>query len=289
MSFFRSLKDSINSRLSDRQTRFLRNIIEPPFLYAPASKDSVLILGCQRSGTTLTYLIFNSHPQVRGIDETDTYYRFPHQSVLYRNSRQNYLTCYKLPNQTNNFEYIAQHFPKTKIVIPQRNPYRVVSSMRGFKIEDTTQKGSWLDLFAKDELLGLSSFFPEIKSLDLDRLSPIALGAYVWKYKNMAIAKYQQAGFDVFTFKYENLLDDPRQIISRILNFTNLKWDDIVLNHQQYYQGDKKRYPGGTRGDRPIDAANKQRRLNLAKSEIELITSICQEQMTVCGYESVVA
>lgn len=286
MSLIRSFKNSISSKLTKRQTRFLRNIVEPPFLYSFLSKDSVLILGCQRSGTTLTYLIFNSHPQVKGIDETETGYAFPHQSILYRNSIKNYLTCLKLFNQTANFEYIAQHFPQTKIIAPIRNPYRVVASMRAFKTKTKTHSGNWLNCFAKDELLDMSSFFSEIESLDVDNLDEISLGAYVWKYKKMLIDQYQQAGFNVLTFKYENLLDNPRKTITKILNFTGLEWDDILLNHQKYYDGVDKRYPGGTRSDRPVEAANKKRQLNLAKSEIELITLICQDRMAACGYDN---
>lgn len=285
MSFLHLLKKSISSKLTKKQTKFLRNLIEPPFLYSPSSKDSVLILGCQRSGTTLTYLIINSHPQVKGIDETETDYAFPHQSILYRNSLRNYLTCIKLPNQTSNFEYITRHFPQTRIIIPIRNPYQVVASMRAFQIQGKTEQGNWLDFYAKDELLKLSIFFPEIKSLNINQLSKIEIGAYLWKYKNLVIAEYQQAGLKVFTFKYENLLNNPRSVISKILNFTDLKWDEIVLNHQKYYDGDNKRYPGGTRGDRPINAAKKQNKLNLSKSEIESITSICKEQMVVCSYK----
>lgn len=285
ISFLRSFKNSITSKLTKKQTKFLRNLIEPPFLYSSLSKNSVLILGCQRSGTTLTYLIFNSHPQVKGIDETATGYSFPHQSVLYGNSLKNYLTCLKLPNQTSNFDYIASHFPQTKIVIPIRNPYRVLASMRAFKIETKTKSGNWLDYFAKDELLELSTFFPEIKSLDVNQLNKIEIGAYVWKYKNLAIVKYREAGFKVFAFKYENLLKNPRSVIGKILDFTDLEWDDIVLDHQKYYDGDDKKYPGGTQGNRPIKRANKDSKLNLSSSEIKLINSICKEQMTVHGYE----
>ena len=289
MSLVYSFKNFFTSKLTDRQTRLLRNIVEPPFLFSSRSKDSVLILGCQRSGTTLTYLIFNSHPQVRGIDETETGYSFPHQSVLYRNSRQNYLTCLKLPNQTFNFDYIRQHFPQTKIVVPMRDPYQVVDSMRSFEIQNKQRQGNWLNFFAKSELLRLgNSFFPEIFALDLDRLDEISLGAYVWKYKIMAIEKYKRSGFKTLVFKYEELLKNPHRVIGNILNFTDLAWDDIVLNHQNYYDGDSKRYPGGTRADRPIDTSNKKRQLNLSPSQIDSITSICQAPMKTYGYQKIV-
>lgn len=287
MSLINSLKNLVTKNLNNNQTRLIRNLVEPPFLYSQLSKQSILILGCQRSGTTLTFLILNSHPQVKGIDETETSYSFPHQSVLYRNSINNYLTCFKLPNQTFNFKYIMQHYPQTKIIFPIRNPYSVVSSMRSFAIQTKSKQGNWLNCFAKEELLSLdSSFLPNILSLDLDGLDEISLGAYVWKYKNMALDKYKKAGFDIFVFKYEDLLDNARKILTKIIDFAALDWDDIVLNHQKYYDGETQRYPGGTRGSRPINISNKKRKLNLSKDEIELITSICHEQMTGYDYQN---
>ena len=286
MSFINSLKNSVTKKLNNNQTRLIRNLVEPPFLYSQLSKWSILILGCQRSGTTLTFLILNSHPQVKGIDETETGYSFPYQSVLYRNSINNYSTCFKHPNQTFNFKYITQHYPQTKIIFPIRNPYSVVSSMRSFTVQTKAKQGNWLNCFAKEELLGLdSSFLPDVLSLDLDSLDEISLGAYVWKYKNMALDKYKQAGFHVFAFRYEDLLDSPRKVITEILDFADLDWDDIVLNHQKYYDGEKKKYPGGTRGSQPINMSNKKRNLNLSRDEVELITSICHEQMISYDYQ----
>ena len=284
MSLINLLKNSISKKLNNNQNRLIRNCVEPPFLYSKLSRQSILILGCQRSGNTLTFLILNSHPQVKGIDETETGYSFPYQSLLYRNSINNYLTCLKLPNQTFNFKYITQHYPQTKIIFPIRNPYSVVSSMRSFTIQTKTKQGNWLNCFAKEELLGLdSSFLPDILSLDLDSLDEISLGAYMWKYKNMALDKYKKAGFDIFVFKYEDLLDNPSRVITKIIDFLDLDWDDIVLNHQKYYERDQKGYPGGTRGYRPINKSNQKRKHNLSKHEVNLITSICDDQLI--GYD----
>lgn len=286
MSLISLLKNSLTDKLTINQTRLIRNLVEPPFLYSQLSKHSVLILGCQRSGTTLTFLILNSHPQVKGIDESESNYSFPHQNVLYNNSKNNYLTCLKLPNQTFNLKYILQHFPQTKIIWPIRNPYRVVSSMRSFAIQRKAKQGNWLEFFAQKELLSLSNFFPEIKTLNLANLDEVSLGAYIWKYKNYALEQYKKTNLDILVFKYEDLLDNPREIISKILHFIGLNWDDIVLSHNQYYNNDAKRYPGGTRGDLPINKSNKKRQFNLSQREIELVTSICQEQIIAYGYEN---
>jgi protein-tyrosine sulfotransferase len=290
MNVVYSLKNLVTKKLNSNQTRLMRNLVEPPFLYSKLSKQSALILGCQRSGTTLLFLILNSHPQIKGIDETETGYSFPHQNILYRNSIKDYLTCFKLPNQTFNFKYIKQHYPQTKIIFPIRNPYSVVSSMRSFMIETKNKQGNWLNCFAKEELLEIDAdFLPDISALDIDSLDEISLGAYIWKYKNMALKKYQKLGFNVFTFKYEELLNNPQKVIREILYFLDLDWDNIVLNHQQYYKDDRKRYPGGTRGNRAINLANQKRKPNLSKGEIKSITSICHDSVIAYGYENLFA
>lgn len=285
MSLLNSLKNSVTKNLTINQTRLLRNIIEPPFLYSQLSKRSALILGCQRSGTTLTFLILNSHPQIKGIDETQSNYSFPHQSFLYRYAKNDNLVCLKLPNQTFNLKYITQHFPQAKIIWPVRNPYMVISSMRSFIVEGKKKQGNWLDFYVKEELIGLSNFLPAILSLDLDNLDNISLASHLWNYKNLALEKYRQAGLDTFVFRYEDLLDNPRKVIDENLNFLGLVWDDVVLNHHTYYSGHTKRYPGGTRGDRPINRSYKKRKPNLTQQEIRTVSSICREYMLAYGYK----
>ena len=273
-----SLKNIAKSKLNKKQLELIKNIVQPPWLYSSLSKNLIIVLGCQRSGTTLTYLILNSHPRIKGIDETESNYCFPHPNILYYNWIRGYKTCLKLPNQTFNLEYIIKYFPQAKIIWLVRNPYAVVSSMRKFQ----TSGGNWLDRYAKQELLRESILIPEIRSLDLE-LDEISLGAMVWKYKNIALEKYKNAGLEMFTIKYEELLDSPQQVIANMLDFANLEWNDNVLNHHQHYRGNKK-YPGGTKGNIAIDKSRKEPHLNLSESEIEAINLICKEDIIVYGY-----
>jgi hypothetical protein len=162
--------------------------------------------------------------------------------------------------------------------------------MRSFTIETRNKQGNWLNCFAKEELLGLDAdFLPDISALDVDSLDEVSLGAYIWKYKNMALKKYQKLGFDVFTFKYEELLNNPQKVIRKILYFLDLDWDNIVLNHQQYYRDDQKRYPGGTSGNKAINLANQKQKPNLSEGEIKSITSICHDSVIAYGYENLFA
>ena len=92
-----SLKNFAKRKLNKQQIESIKNIVQPPWLYSSLSKHLIIILGCQRSGTTLTYLILNSHPQIKGIDETESNYCFPNPSILYYNWIRGYTTCLKLP------------------------------------------------------------------------------------------------------------------------------------------------------------------------------------------------
>ena len=275
-----SLKNVAKQTLNQKQISIVKNIVQPPWLYTPLSKNLCIILGCQRSGTTLTYLILNSHPQIKGIDETDSNYCFPHPIFLYYHWLQrSCLTCLKLPNQTFNLEYIAQYFPQAKIVWLIRHPYSVVSSMRKFK----TRGGNWLNQYAKKELSKESVLVPEINNLQLDNLDEISLGATVWKYKNAALEKFKSAGFAVLSIKYEELLENPSQIIAGMLDFIDLEWHENLLKHHQSAPKHKD-YPGGTKGNIPIDKSRKKPQLSLSDSEIKTIDSICQADMKLYGY-----
>ena len=274
-----SLKNTAKRKLNREQIELLKNLVQPPWLYSSRSKHLIIILGCQRSGTTLTYLILNSHSQIKGIDETESNYCFPHPSILAYNWMRGYTTCLKLPNQTFNLEHIVKYFPQAKIIWLLRNPYAVVSSMRKFQ----TNGGNWLNRYAKQELLRESLLIPEILSLDLENLDEVSLGAMVWRYKNIALEKYKNTGLNIFTVKYEELLDRPQQVIANMLEFANLEWNDNVLNHHQHYRG-KKKYPGGTKGNIAIDKSRKKPDLALSESEIKAIELICKEYMKVYGY-----
>lgn len=274
-----SLKNFAKSTLNQKQIGLIKDVVQPPWLYSSLSKNLIIILGCQRSGTTLTYLILNSHPRIKGIDETESNYCFPHPSVLYYHWIRGYKTCCKLPNQTFNLEHIIKYFPQAKIVWLIRNPYAVVSSMRKFQ----TNGGNWLNRYGLQELLRESLLIPEIRSLELENLDEVSLGAMVWKYKNIALEKYKSAGLEIFTVKYEELLDNSHQVITNLLDFADLEWHDNLLNHHQYYQGNKK-YPGGTKGNIPINKSRKQPDLVLSEEEIKTIYLICKESMIVYGY-----
>ncbi|MGB5596506.1 MAG: sulfotransferase, partial [Crocosphaera sp.] len=79
-----NFKQLVSNKLSYDQKYLLRNLINFRVLSPPFSKSLVLILGCQRSGTTLTLLMLQAHPQIKGYDESHCHspFPFPHSASL---------------------------------------------------------------------------------------------------------------------------------------------------------------------------------------------------------------
>ena len=93
----------------------------------------VLITGCQRSGTTLLYLILDSHPQVRGMDEWEF------KAVLFDRylTQPEYHPCFavKLPKIAHLVPALAG-IPGTKVLWCIRDPRDVVTSMLKLQQQD---------------------------------------------------------------------------------------------------------------------------------------------------------
>ena len=269
----------VKSKLSSNQKRLIYDAINFKFVLPTLSKKLVLILGCQRSGTTLTFLMLNSHPKLTILDETESQFDYLPLNSMFQNWIEgNFFGC-KLPAKVGNIEYINRYFPHVKIVWPIRNPYSVISSMKSLDMG----KDSWINLYGKLEIKSLTSLFPEINDLNIDLLDEASMGAYIWKYKNLAIKKYQERKLNIFPFKYEDLLENPQKIASNLLDFIGLEWNESILEYnRKYKQG--KQYAGKTRGDKPLNLDRKKPKLNLSDTEIETIASICNYPMKIYGY-----
>lgn len=277
----RSITTSLKQQLSVKQKDFLRDAVNLRVFSPALSPNLVLILGCQRSGTTLALLMLQAHPFITGIDETEfpSPYPFPSSVSLYRHHLQQKRVCLKLPEHIFNVEYIARHFPQGKILWIVRNPYSVISSMSSLK----NSKGSWIKRCGAMELKRLEPFYPEIAKLDLASLDEISLAAMVWKYKNQALEIYQQKGLNVMPFRYEDLLEDPQDMMQKVLEFLELPWSDRVLEYHKYHSTGKT-YPGNTKGDKAIDPSRKSSQPKLTQSETNRINAIAGELIKLYNY-----
>lgn len=279
MNIFLKFKHKISSQIPLEQRTKIHNIghtILSPYL----SKKYILITGCQRSGTTLTFLMLNAHPLIYGLDEGDTGFNYPTPLNLLSHSLKGDYTCSKLPTRVSDVNKIKKFFPEAKILFTIRHPYSVISSMKNLWPER-----NWINRCAKEELGNLSSLFPEINNLKVDCLPEIYLASYIWKYKNLALSIYEQKKLNLLSLRYEDLLDNPQFLMEKILNFLDLPWSENVLNHHQFADHKKVNYIGNTRSDKPIDQARKNPKLTLAKSDLEIINDICGELMANFNYD----
>jgi hypothetical protein len=96
----------------------------------------VLITGCQRSGTTLLYLILDSHPQIRGMDE----WEFKTALFDIYLTQPEYHPCFavKLPKIAH-FAPALAAIPGAKVLWCVRDPRDVVTSM--LKLGQTAKSG----------------------------------------------------------------------------------------------------------------------------------------------------
>ncbi len=274
---------------SKQLQNIVRKKIIAPYLCTRLSINLIPILGCQRSGTTLTFLILTAHPKIRGLDEFDSNFSFSNYPwrVLLRNTLDGYYSCFKLPAETHQLSYITRYYHRSKIIWPVRSCYATISSMKNLSMN---KKRNWLDADwgSIQELNNLTLLFSEIKNIDIENLretNPVALGAYVWKYKMLALKLYQEQELNIYDFRFEELLDSPKTRLPELLDFIGVEWDDSVLSPEQSQEKrDKVVYAGGTRSDRPIDGTRKSPKLSLNQAEIDCINAICGKEMESYGY-----
>ncbi len=274
---------------SKKLQNIVRKNVIAPYLCKNLSRKLIPILGCQRSGTTLTFLILTAHPKIEGLDEFESKFSFSSYSwrMLFRNTLDGNYSCFKLPQKVHELSYITRYYPHSKIIWPVRSCYATISSMKKLTING---ERNWLDSNkgSVKELKNLSHLFSEINEIDIENLrqvNPVALGAYVWKYKMLALRTYQEQKLNIYDFPFEELVDSPETQLPKILDFIGVDWDDRVL-HPEKSQEKREQvvYAGGTRSDRPIDKTRKAPTLSLNQDEIDCINAICEQEMESYGY-----
>lgn len=262
------------SLLLASRIKFIRSLAGVKFLNRKFSNNLIFILGCQRSGTTLMFLMMTSHPKMTGLDEAYLQGYCPFWPYFAFNSLFKKKTVCKLPAFTTQIDFLNDYFSNAKIVWVVRNPYSVVSSMKTLFFKPGR---NWIQQCGPAEVIRICSTFPELKRDNFKFMDQITLAAHIWKYKNMMLDKCREIGMKPLVVKYEDLLNQPREVMSQILNYIEIKWSDHVLKHEKYHQN--KVYTGNTKGDTPIDKSRMSPELNLTNVEKVLITCVCRKIM----------
>lgn len=259
----------------------LRNLVTLRPFTPIFSENLFFIFGCQRSGTTLLLSILNAHPQITCLDETEfpSPYPFPSAQRLVANKIINHYLCFKMLEHSNKLNFLKKYYPNSKILWPIRNPCNVISSMLNL----TNSQGNWIERHARKEIKRLQPFFgKDLKHWDLVQLSNIELGAIYWLYKNQYPILLKDHGFEVLVFKYEELIENQKETLQKIIHFLEIKWSDDLLSFYQINRS--KTLAGGTRTDQPINTRKTKKLENLNAEDLEKINLICKPVMQDHGY-----
>lgn len=261
----------------------------------------VLITGCQRSGTTLLHLILNSHPEIRGVDESEfddaareEYLRAPEYGPV---------VSFKLPRVAWNAAYISG-FPGVRTVWCVRDPRDVVSSMLRLRLplDEGPTAVSWAahPHGAEYELHfalpaargrgpgwrrdGLRSRFERLRRIppaERSRDDQVFLAALCWQVKNQLYFRHVPS-IEMHLVHYEHLVRDPETTLCGVLRAIGVDWHDRVLRHHRLHRGTS---IGGTDNTRPIDAGNTGKwEGELSARELQTVVSLCAGTAARFGY-----
>jgi len=260
----------------------------------------VIITGCQRSGTTLLHLILDSHPDIHGVDE-DAY-----DDALFaayrEEARFHPVVSFKLPRVAFNLQVI-QSYPGVQVLWCVRDPRDVVVSMIDLHMRlSKSVSVSWTAHPHGGEYEIYHGFRALPKRVQRALAAPmrkygwikrkkrwarrhedlVLTGALVWRIKHELKACYEAANIPHRVVRYEDLIGQSREEVSRILSYLQVPWHDNVLQHHRLHTGVS---IGETDNTRPIDRKSKGRwKEELSEKEQEVVRDLCAEAAASYGY-----
>ncbi|WP_291843652.1 sulfotransferase [Maricaulis sp.] len=248
--------------------------------------ELVFVVGCQRSGTTLTGQILGAHPSTLLVDEQDGLYAWfdalesggdaaaAATDKLVHRARTKYIRpdarvrlgegtemrpapdvthlILKAPNLTYAAERIARLGRKAHIVYPVRDPRAVVASMgRLTHVDMIGNQIRWMRAATSlaDRLEPLAG------RLETDRsLSDVGRRALIWQVKSSLMDTFRAAGLNPFVFRYEDLVADLSGHCAAMARHCGLSDDIAMTEHEAVYVGHSP--DGVTPRDRKVDASS---------------------------------
>ena len=255
--FFEEANNLINSFVAEKFDRnLLRDMIKKRIEYfkSPSIKnwersnikkdfnDPIFLIGFPRSGTTLLDTILRSHPLIEVLEEKPTIDKFikylqkknnddlsklekvdedliAEVRNIYFNERSKHIKfdskkiyIDKMPLNIIHVGELIRFFPDSKFIFSLRNPYDVVLSCF---MQNFTPNNAMINFF---NLYDASTLYNLVMSLWEE---------YLKLYKN-----------NIFTIKYEDVVNNFDKSIKELLVFLKLDWSDNV---KEYYKTAKKR------------------------------------------------
>jgi hypothetical protein len=208
------------------------------------SQNTFYIVGSQRSGTTLLRLMLGSHPDIYCFDELYAY------DILRQGGKtektQEFLSVgFKIPRWTEyldrtvippmkDCEGTTKFYADDPILFLVRNPLDVVTSMLGLNLGGHC----WLEVYGVADVQKSFSENPTYqerykKEIEYISSNPTigSYGALLWRIKTDAYHAYLEQGFPVLRVEYEDLVQESRSVMEKVLKHIGYDWHESVLAH----------------------------------------------------------
>jgi len=226
----------------------------------------VFIVGCQRTGTTLTGNILAAHPNVLMIDETDGVYQWT--NAIFSNHDENVVmlkfkeVCQKallkyndrnerclssgelsanithlvlkVPNLTYSAAQISQYFEKPYCIFTYRDLRDVVVSMG--RLHWITMVENQIELIEKNPIM-LDRFSDIVLLLKGGTLHPHQERAHIAGIKTNLKSDFKAKELKCFELKYEDLTQDPDFWTKKLLDHVDLNSEVGNLDHTKKLVG----------------------------------------------------
>ncbi len=268
---------------------------------------AILISGCQRSGTTLMNLVFDSHPQVRGVDETyfRRYFTLTKLRDRLADEHEHALMSFKIPMQSHLVGRLLDQLESPpRAVWMLRDPRAVIASMVDLHLPLPSNRFvsvSWAASFIHKEIINVLQALPEswlapfeewIHRFRLIENTPSILrpaediyftAALCWRLKLLTLDWHELNEVPLRLVRYEQLVGYPETTLRGLLADLDIDWDEQVLFHDRHARVG---VIGGTLRDRPIspDSLDKWRQ-SLPASALTVVAEVCAEAAAARGYE----
>ena len=222
-------------KLNESIKQFFEGIEVEKVKKKKSEKKIIFICGMPRSGTTLIEQIISSHKNVLATGENNYLSTF---------IKKNYLKEFSLNKQKVNQDIFSKDNLFNDYVFNLFQEYNFNSKVFTDK---SVQNFLWIGF--------IKIFFPNSKIIITDRNSKdICLSIFKINFKNgfmnfaynqkdiayfynayLDLVDYWKKKFhdDIYTIKYENLIDDSESEIRKLIDFCGLSWDSNCLRHDK--------------------------------------------------------